>query len=113
MDQLTGHVIIDAWRDGHPHGRSCPKCSEDLTTTALMDLAYRFETCECFRHEYPHLFEQMWHLACLSDAAPEIHHDQLLRDLAYALKEPNFPRRNRSAFISRIEEARQAVEEAS
>lgn len=49
----------------HDAARTCPGCGADLSTTALVKLAYVFTGCDCDRIEYGHLYEQLWHIDCL------------------------------------------------
>lgn len=44
----------------------CPHCNESIRTTALVSLAYTFETCRCASVPYPHLVETIWHRRCLA-----------------------------------------------
>lgn len=61
---------VRSWLD-HPDARTCPKCGDDCATVAITDLAYLHRACECPRLEYAHLVEQLWHLACLVEEAPQ------------------------------------------
>lgn len=45
----------------HRRFRSCPACGEDLSTTAILEIGYTFERCDCTDPEYTHLVEQLWH----------------------------------------------------
>ena len=51
----------------HLQRDTCPGCKrEDLRKTALVELAYVFTACECDVVDYRHLYEQLWHLRCLT-----------------------------------------------
>lgn len=51
----------------HPQRYSCPGCGEGgLSHVALIRLAYVFTGCNCSKVEYRHLYEQLWHLECLT-----------------------------------------------
>lgn len=45
----------------------CPLCDKPLSTVGIVHLAYTFAPCNCSAAEYEHLYEQLWHLACLVD----------------------------------------------
>lgn len=49
---------------GHPNKKNCPKCGVDVSTTALVDLVYTFEGCDCKKVPYKHLVETIWHRHC-------------------------------------------------
>lgn len=54
-------IMGEHHRDG---AKVCGPCDLDVTTTALTDLVFTFETCDCGMPEYAHLIEQLWHRDC-------------------------------------------------
>lgn len=71
-------LVIYADQDGTPHvealfrgkhatSDACPGCGADMARVAITQLAYTFAPCNCSAAEYEHLYEQLWHLACLVD----------------------------------------------
>jgi len=59
------------FRDGkdHPQRSACPGCGTDLLRVGLVNLAYVFTSCDCAAADYTHLYEQLWHGACLTPAS--------------------------------------------
>jgi hypothetical protein len=46
----------------HPFGlpwKTCPGCEGDCAKTAVVDLVYAFEVCDCAAATYKHLDEQL------------------------------------------------------
>lgn len=46
---------------------TCPLCDKPLDRTGIVHLAYTYAPCNCSAAEYEHLYEQLWHTACLVD----------------------------------------------
>ena len=82
---LRAALRDQGWTD-HPHARSCPGCGEDARTSAIVSLAYAFESCSCDRVDYAHLVERLWHIKCLREFAGALHERDMLRRAVYALE---------------------------
>lgn len=84
--------------------RTCPGCEEDCSTTGIVHLAYTFRTCACGNPDFPHLVEQLWHLACLQGRTPDL--DEALAHAAYVFEGYPDERAKRGArqVVARLEE---------
>lgn len=61
----TGQDLLETL-PSHRRLTVCPACHEDISRTALVDLAYTFEVCHCAVAGYPHLVETIYHRECLT-----------------------------------------------
>ena len=60
-------------RDFHRDAQHiCPGCGEDSSRQPLVTCAYTFASCDCDAASYPHLVEQLWHMACLAGPNAEL-----------------------------------------
>ena len=50
----------------HPWSTSCSVCGENCTTTALTELVYAFELCDCDHSNFTHLIEHIYHRKCFA-----------------------------------------------
>lgn len=76
---VTGAELVDTWSSKHHRSfKICPGCGQDCSTVGVAALAYTFEECDCDRHDYAHLVEQLWHLKCLQPVATDKHTKMLL-----------------------------------
>lgn len=48
----------------HPWEHTCGLCGEDVGRTAVVDLVYRHEACDCDIAPYTHLVERCYHTTC-------------------------------------------------
>lgn len=55
-----------ATMQGHPWRHACPKCGEDCSSVALVDLVYTWEPCNCDVVSSVHLVETVYHRKCLA-----------------------------------------------
>ena len=105
--EVAGEEIVFGRRMADRHreaSKICPQCNGDCYATALIDLAYLFRVCSCGDPDYPHLVEQLWHLACLQGRSPDV--DSAARSVLYHLENPRAHGRRQS--IGRL---RAALEE--
>lgn len=86
MVEPTASDLMQMWH-GHVFGARCPGCAEEIGRCALVDIAYRFASCDCGTPEYGHLVEQAWHIGCMAERAPEIEAANMLDSAAYYLNE--------------------------
>lgn len=65
----------------------CGGCDTDLSSVAIIRLAYTFRQCHCGTPEYPHLVEQLWHRTCLprSGKPERPERETILNEVAAAL----------------------------
>lgn len=72
MAEPTGDQLLQyLHRDRHHHQTLCPGCQESVSRCGIVDLAYAFDICSCDEADYDHLVERVWHLRCLTAAAPD------------------------------------------
>ncbi len=98
IEQVASELRL--WRN-HPAQTHCPRCGEDCGREGLSRLAYVFTACSCPASEYQHLYEQIWHLACLRLDAGALVESQLLRDVLYAVR----GRKRLAGLVKRLESA--------
>lgn len=46
--------------------KKCPVCCQNCDKTALVDLLWTWERCDCGKAPYTHLRPTIWHKACFN-----------------------------------------------
>lgn len=60
----TGWTVEPLFSSTHLGRSDCGSCKKPVGRVALINLVYRFESCNCGDPEYVHLVEQPYHVEC-------------------------------------------------
>lgn len=64
----TGKQLLETIRE-HPEKKTCPRCKEEISRVALVNLVYAFEPCDCDAAPYVHLTKTIYHRDCYACVA--------------------------------------------
>jgi hypothetical protein len=81
----TGADLATRLSTKHPGRDHCPGCGESISTCAITRLAYAFAACDCELADYSHLVERIWHIGCITHAAPDLAARDMLDSAAFVL----------------------------
>lgn len=70
LENVDAATYIKCWPSGHDWRTVCPRCKADCLNTALIEVAYVFERCDCGAPAFTHLVEQLWHRFCFLKEKP-------------------------------------------